>query len=94
MTTETKNVASGTHLLHAAATITGLVAILSIGVEIFTNRWFAEAIGWPTFLSLPLGIGTIFFCGLTAKSPQIKTWPFVAIAIVFWALFVWGTYGA
>ena len=87
-------IASGTHLLHASATAACLIALTGIALEIWTDRWFANALGVPTFLSLPLGIGAIVFCVLTFRSEQIRSAPFFVMAGLYWALFAWGSYVA
>lgn len=68
---------------------TGLIALVSIGVEVWTDQALARAFDLGVaFVSAPLGAATAILAALTARNNLKWALPALACAVVYWLLFI------
>ncbi len=65
----------------------GGIAIISLVVEILTERWLAKALGLPVFMSLPLGVGTGVLMFLTWRSKNVRPTLVTVLFVTYFAIF-------
>jgi len=68
---------------------TGVIALVSIGVELWTDQALARTADFGVaFISAPLGAATAILAALTAKNNIKWALPALVCAAVYWLLFV------
>ncbi len=65
----------------------GGIAIISLVIEILTERWLAKALDLPVFMSLPLGIGTGVLMLLTWRSKNVRPTLITTLFVVYFTIF-------
>lgn len=67
----------------------GVIAVATLGLEIWTGQVHAAALGVPLgFVSAPLGVATILLSGLVAQVNWRWALLAVSFSVAYWALFV------
>ena len=79
---------SPTGQLAVLACACGLIALVSLVLELWTDRQLARALGLP-LISLPLGLGTAVLAALTARHRPLFALPGLAMAIAYGLIVSW-----
>lgn len=80
--------ANPTAALALLAAGTGMVALVSLGIEILTGAAMARAANLGVaYLSAPLGVATLVLAGLSARQRPLWALPAVIMCVIYWALF-------
>lgn len=67
---------------------TGVIALVSIGVEVWTGQTLAQnADLGVAFVSAPLGVATLLLAALTARKNSLWALPALICAIAYWSVF-------
>lgn len=68
---------------------TGFIALVSLGVEVWTGQALAKTfdLGVP-FISAPLGVGTVIMAALTAKNSPKFALPSIICGALYWLIFM------
>jgi len=73
----------------AVALACGLIAVMTLLLEILTGRWHARIVGFGLpYLSVVLGALTPMLAGLAARSSPRSALPAGFLAIAYWTIFV------
>lgn len=74
-------------VLHAAATATSIIGVLTLLLEIWTDRWLSAALGLDVFMSTPLGLGILVMAVLSSRARPSRAYLPVVASIVYWTMF-------
>lgn len=73
----------------AVALACGLIAVMTLLLEILTGRWHARILGFGLpYLSVVLGVLTPILAGLAARSSLRSALPAGFMTIIYWSIFV------
>lgn len=71
------------------ATGCGVIAVATLGLEVWTGRVHAAALGVPfVFVSAPLGVATAVLGGLMARVKWTWALPALSFSVAYWTIFV------
>lgn len=73
----------------AIAAGAGVIALGTLGLEIWTDRWLARAIGWNYhFISAPVGVVAPVIAALVARHDLVKAAPGLGLGAAYWSVFL------
>ena len=71
--------------LAVLAVACGMIALASLGLELWTDRSLARALGLP-LISLPLGLGTLVVAALTSLRRPLYALPSLVLVLLYTTL--------
>ncbi len=72
----------------AVALACGIIAVVTLVLEILTGRWHARIVGFGLpYLSVVLGALTPILAGLAARASTRSALPAGFLALIYWTLF-------
>ncbi len=77
-----------TAILALLAAGTGVIALASLGVEVWTDGGLAQSAALGVdFVSAPLGIATLVLAALTARTNALWAGPAFVFGVAYWIIF-------